>query len=79
MKIRESLIDGYFYLRQGTSLLRQQTDRFEGKEWKLRDHMMIRKSDDGYELRVYEIEGDIEVCIIAPNGGTKTFAQAKDD
>lgn len=69
-----ALIDGYFELRQQSEKLRGMSHLFEGQKWVLFGDMICRGGKDGYELRVYQIEGEIEACIIAPNGESWTFS-----
>ena len=73
-KRQKELIEGYFDMRQ-TSSLKYQTGRFEGKRWHPVGKTMVRSSDDGWKLIVGQVENDVEVCVVDPNGTEKTFAQ----
>jgi|SRR5580693_8334518 hypothetical protein len=68
------LIEGYFNLRQNSGL-KHETPRFEGREWKAVGKTMVRNGADGSRLLVYQIENDLEVCIVESNGTQKSFAQ----
>jgi hypothetical protein len=67
-----ALQDGYYNLRRTSSIVRDADHRFEGKRWEKADHMIVRKAE-GWELRVYEIEGEIEACLINPTGESRTY------
>lgn len=71
---QDELIEGYFDLRR-RSALKGETWRFECKPWVAVGKAMVRNSSDGYKLIVYLVEDDIEVCIVAPDGTLKSFAQ----
>lgn len=72
MDYYRKLVDAYYRLRQKCSILKDGGARFEGKRWEFDDDMAVRKSD-GWELRVYYIENAIEICLIDPNGMSKTY------
>ena len=71
--MNKRLTEGYFKLRRLSSVLRDGAERFEGKTWEHQPEMMIRRAD-GWELRVYEVEGDVEACLIAPDGASRTYS-----
>jgi hypothetical protein len=61
--------EDYFKLRMDSEGLKAAGRRFEGVPWGL-----IREADDGWIMKVYRIEGDVEVCIISPDGTSCTFS-----
>ena len=67
------LIDGYFTLRQQCPELKAVGHLFEAAAFQSDGEHMVRQSADSHQLRVYCIEGDIEACVIYPNGTSKTF------
>lgn len=68
------LIDGYFALRQDSDGLKQQSPRFEALPWRGDGEQAVRKSDDGWKLAVYRIEGQIEACVSRPDGTSSTYS-----
>jgi hypothetical protein len=63
------LPDDYFALRMNSAGLKAVASRFEGVPW-----CLIRESGDGWIMKVYRIDGDIEVCITSPDGTSRTFS-----
>ena len=68
------LIDGYFALRVASDGLREVSSMFEAIPWKFEDGCPIRVTDAGWKLSVYRAEGDIEVCVLKPDGISVTFS-----
>jgi hypothetical protein len=76
MRTFKQLVDGYYKLRR-ESALRDFGARFEGLPWdaEIADGKPTAvRHADGWELRVYEIEGDVEACLIDPEGKTRTYS-----
>ena len=71
----EKLQEGYYNLRlkKNSPALNKDGQVFESVPWQTVCKTEVRKKD-GWELRVYEIEGDIEACIIDPHGKSKTYS-----
>jgi hypothetical protein len=67
------LIDGYFALRKDSDGLMEQSHRFEGLFWSQEDQSAVRRCG-GWKLLVYQAEGQIEVCVISPDGKSSTFS-----
>ncbi len=67
------LVEGYHRLRKGCSLMKDGGHHLEGEPWQTAGQI-VRRRKNGWEMRVYEIEGEIEVCLIAPDGTSKTYA-----
>jgi hypothetical protein len=68
------LSEAYKKLLQGSVGLRAHANRFRGRHWSGDNRQAVRKSRDGYELRVYRIEGGVEACVIRPDGQSFTYA-----
>jgi hypothetical protein len=68
----EALKDGYYKLRRESSILKDADHRFEGKHWIVRP-TQIERYADGWRLTVYKIEGEIEACLLNPNGTHRTY------
>ena len=66
--------EGYHLLRRASVGLRRVSHHFEGCAWTGDDRMQIRRSADGWELRVYEIGDEIEACVVNPAGESTTYA-----
>ena len=73
-KLLNDLRERYYALRQDSAGLRAHSEQFEGMPWTLRENMAIRRSADGWELRVHVVDGDTEACVIQPDGQASTFA-----
>jgi hypothetical protein len=71
---QKALIEGYFSLRQDSSL-KNETGPFEGQPWRAEGKSMVRKGVGGSKLIVYKIENDLEVCVVYPDGTMKSFSQ----
>jgi hypothetical protein len=67
------LIDGYFKLRQQSEGLKEQSHRFEGLFWRPEGDTAVRESD-GWQLSVYRREGQIEACVMRPDGTFSTYS-----
>ncbi len=67
------LKDHYFMLRQTCPDLKQIGYLFEAMPWRW-DGKMLKRQNAKHELRVYRIDGDVECCVVYPNGTSKTFA-----
>ncbi|MFB6449266.1 hypothetical protein [Bradyrhizobium tunisiense] len=61
--------EDYFRLRKSSEGLKEESPRFEGMPWAL-----TRETNDGWTMKVYRVDGDVEVCVIAPDGTSKSFA-----
>ena len=70
----DDLRERYHTLRQRSAGLRALSRHFEGLPWTFRKKTAIRRSANGWELRVYVIDGDTEACVIQPDGQASTFA-----
>lgn len=66
--------NNYHRLRGQSDGLRRASASFEGKRWQHHGDMLTRRADDGSELRLYRIEGAVEVCIILKDGTSATFS-----
>ena len=67
------LREGYYRLRRSSSIVRDADSRFVGKRWEDHGQVLLRRAE-GWELRVYKVEGDIEACLISPNGSSRTYS-----
>jgi hypothetical protein len=67
------LKEAFYRLRRQSSVLRDGADRFEGLRWDHQPGMVTRKKD-GWELRVYPVDGGAEACLIDPHGNSRTYA-----
>ncbi len=66
----------YYKLRRECPELKEKySPLFEGMAWTEEKHGEFIRKNDGYELHVYQVENDIEVCIIFPTGESKTFSR----
>jgi len=66
------LKDGYHKLRRDSSVLRDGGRRFEGTRWLIRESCIERYANN-WILRVYNIEGNVEACLISPNGTQRNY------
>jgi hypothetical protein len=69
----QHLRDAFCRLRKSSTLLRDGAARFEGLPWRYADGIASRHHE-GWELRVYQVDDGIEVCLIDPQGKSKTYA-----
>lgn len=67
------LRDAYFDIRRASNALQRDGAVFEGEAWFDLDNSAVRRAC-GYELRVYRVDGEIEVCVVFPNGTCRTYA-----
>jgi|KBSMisStandDraft_5_1062788.scaffolds.fasta_scaffold257496_4 hypothetical protein len=66
------LKNGYYKLRSESSVLKDGGRRFEGTRWLIRESCIERYADS-WVLRVYNIEGNVEACLISPNGTQRNY------
>ena len=66
-------MDGYHRLRRESSLVEDGACHLEGTRWKFESGKISRKSGD-WALSVYRADGDIEACLVAPDGTVKTYS-----
>lgn len=69
---RRKLIDAYYRLRRQSSVAKDGGDKMEGQPWEYNGKMAWR-AGNGWEVRIYEIEDLIEVCLINPSGVYKRY------
>lgn len=74
LKGNDMLTEGYFRLRQESAGLRALAWRFDAIPWTVDGREIVRTTPDHWELRVYEIEGDVEAAITNPAGELFTFS-----
>jgi len=67
------LIEGYYNLRQQSDGLKS-IHRFEALPWTEHDGQAVRRTEDGWKLSVYRVEGDIEACVSNPDGTCSTYS-----
>ena len=67
------LAEGYYLLRNQSEGLKKHSFRFEGVPWQ-QDDDAIKRSSDGWSLRVYEIEGNVGATVYEPNGMFSTYS-----
>lgn len=79
MPTQLDLLESYYWLRRKSPALKKDSAiaKLDGQRWieDIEDKDILRrKTKDGWELRVYKIEGGVEACIISPTGESKTYS-----
>lgn len=64
----DELKEGYFELIKESAALRTDAGPFDGQPWG------VMRERDGRQMTVYEIEGEIEVCIVFDDGTSRTYS-----
>ncbi len=67
------LIEGYYTLRQHSDGLKI-IHRFEALPWIEQGGRAVRRTEDGWKLSVYRVEGDLEACVSKPDGTFSTYS-----
>lgn len=65
-----TLTDEYYRIRRE---LGSEAAIFEGASWEHGENASIRRAA-GHTLKIYSVEGQFEVCIIYPDGTSRTFS-----